>query len=82
MDKPGAVCRVDKVEGMADVGCESCHGPGSIHAEEPTAENVIAKPVEEHCVGCHEQENSPHFNFATYLPQILGKGHEAKSQSK
>ncbi len=82
MDKPGAVCRVDKVEGMADVGCESCHGPGSIHAEEPTEENVIAKPVEEHCVGCHEQENSPHFNFSTYLPQILGKGHEAKAQSK
>lgn len=81
-DKPGGVCRVDKVEERAYVGCESCHGPGSIHAEDPTVQNVLAKPAQEQCVHCHERENSPHFNFATYLPQILGKGHGAKTPGK
>ncbi|HEY3587773.1 MAG TPA: multiheme c-type cytochrome, partial [Myxococcaceae bacterium] len=28
----GGVCRVDQVEGRQNVGCENCHGPGSIHA--------------------------------------------------
>jgi hypothetical protein len=74
-DRPGGVCRVDKVEGRAEVGCESCHGPGSLHAQNPTAENVVAKPVQTDCIGCHDKENSPHFDFNRYLAQILGPGH-------
>jgi hypothetical protein len=74
-EKPGGVCRVDKVEGRKDVGCESCHGPGSLHAAEPSDANIVAKPDQALCVTCHNPENSPHFDFPTYLPQILGKGH-------
>ena len=29
------------------------------------------------CLGCHDPENSPHFDFNAYLPKILGKGHAA-----
>lgn len=73
--QPGGVCRVDKVKGREDVGCESCHGPGSLHAEDPAAENISLGNTAEACVGCHDAENSPHFDFATYLPQVLGPGH-------
>jgi hypothetical protein len=78
--QPGGVCRVDKVNARADVGCESCHGPGSIHAEEPSSDNVLMGNKPEACIGCHNPENSPHFDFAAYLPKILGKGHAAKAE--
>jgi hypothetical protein len=74
-EQPGGVCRLDKVAGREDVGCESCHGPGSRHVEEPGAENILGKPGRELCVTCHNPENSPHFDFARYLPRIVGPGH-------
>lgn len=74
-EKPGGVCRLDKVAGREGVGCESCHGPGSLHAQNPTTKNIVTEPTREVCVTCHNPENSPHFDFATYLPQILGPGH-------
>ncbi|MCP3103273.1 cytochrome C [Myxococcus sp. K15C18031901] len=85
-EQPGGVCRLDKVAGREDVGCESCHGPGSLHADEPSADNIVAAPGESLCVTCHNPENSPHFDFATYLPRILGPGHgkpvDASSKGK
>ncbi|HSP79308.1 MAG TPA: multiheme c-type cytochrome [Myxococcaceae bacterium] len=74
-EQPGGVCRLDKVSGREDVGCESCHGPGSLHVEEPSSDNITARPGEAVCVTCHNRENSPHFDFATYLPKVLGPGH-------
>jgi hypothetical protein len=80
--RPGGVCRVDKVEGRKDVGCESCHGPGSIHADEPTKTNIRTRADEALCVTCHNPENSPYFNFASYLPKVLGPGHGAPRTDK
>jgi hypothetical protein len=74
-EQPGGVCRLDKVAGREDVGCESCHGPGSLHSQAPSARNITARPAEAVCVTCHNRENSPHFDFATYLPRVLGPGH-------
>jgi hypothetical protein len=74
-EQPGGVCRLDKVAGRENVGCESCHGPGSLHAEDPSADNITARPGQDLCVTCHNRENSPHFDFATYVPKILGPGH-------
>jgi hypothetical protein len=76
-ERPGGVCRLDKVAGRENVGCESCHGPGSRHAEDPSADNITARPGQAACVTCHNRENSPHFDFATYLPRVLGPGHRA-----
>ncbi|MBN1207008.1 MAG: cytochrome C [Myxococcaceae bacterium] len=78
-EQPGGVCRLDKVEGREHVGCESCHGPGSLHAEDPTPKNIVLNPGRELCVTCHNPENSPHFDYATYLPKILGPGHAARA---
>ncbi|MFL5319397.1 MAG: multiheme c-type cytochrome, partial [Myxococcaceae bacterium] len=78
--KPGGVCRIDQVADRTDVGCESCHGPGSIHVDDPSDSNIKLGNDEQTCIGCHDPENSPHFSFSAYLPKILGKGHEAHAK--
>lgn len=75
VDAPGGVCRVDQVAGKTDVGCESCHGKGSLHADDPNVAIAVKKPAEPACLRCHTPENSPAFDYASYLPQILGPGH-------
>lgn len=76
--QPGGVCRVDKVAGREGIGCESCHGPGSAHVKIPVKGNIGRGSAEAVCTRCHDPENSPHFDFARYLPQVLGPGHGAK----
>lgn len=74
--QPQGVCRIDETAGREEVGCESCHGPGSAHLATPV-KGTIARPErkKEVCVGCHDLENSPHFDFDTWLPKVLGPGH-------
>lgn len=74
--QPQGVCRIDETAGREEVGCESCHGPGSAHLANPV-KGTIARPErkKEVCVGCHDLENSPHFDFDTWLPKVLGPGH-------
>ena len=79
--QPGGVCRVDQVEGRTDVGCENCHGPGSLHLARPTRANIPRPaPGQNVCLGCHTPDNSLHFDFARYLPRILGPGHAARGK--
>ena len=62
--------------------CENCHGPGSKHAEEPdnkdylSALHLTADQADKNrlCLRCHDEDNSPHFDFAKYYPQIAHKG--------
>lgn len=72
--QPSGVCRVDHTDGRAEVSCESCHGPGSLHLGQPT-KDTVKRGSKEVCVGCHDHENSPHFDFETWLPRIRGPGH-------
>jgi len=78
--QPGGVCRVDQVDQRKNVGCENCHGPGSVHVKAGTADSIPRrKPTVSTCLGCHTPENSIHFDFAKYLPRVLGAGHGARA---
>lgn len=53
---------------LANVGCESCHGPGKAHAQNP---NVQLKAAgERSCASCHVPNHSPNFRFQTYWNKI------------
>lgn len=75
--KPGGFCRLKDVEGFKDVGCENCHGPGSVHidSEDPT-DIVLEAPAQTCTVGCHVPEHSDGFDYDTYVQKITGPGHE------
>ena len=61
---------VEKTPNHVDVGCENCHGAGSIHAEHPEQKNygTIKKKL---CVTCHTTENSPKFDIEVYFPKVV-----------
>jgi 2',3'-cyclic-nucleotide 2'-phosphodiesterase (5'-nucleotidase family) len=51
---------------LASVSCEQCHGYGTTHG----SADFIAKPGIESCKVCHDQKNSPDFDFHKYLKSI------------
>ena len=57
--------------GRVNVGCESCHGPGSEHVTGPTAD--YGTETEKTCESCHTSEKSPRFDLEAALAKI---GHD------
>jgi hypothetical protein len=57
-----------KNAGVASVGCESCHGPGSLHLTAAMADKkkTIHAGSEAMCRQCHTAVLSPDFDFAQY----------------
>ena len=55
--------RAGRVNGLEGVGCEVCHGPGSIHVEEPHVPGGIRRaPTEDVCAACHNRKHSEFLN--------------------
>lgn len=48
---------------LADVGCETCHGPGAAHAESGDPAAVKRTPTREDCLTCHNESRVKAFNF-------------------
>lgn len=51
---------------LMNVQCEACHGYGSLHRRDGRWK-AEARGT---CVACHDQKNSPKFDFATYWEKI------------
>ena len=59
-------------EPFAEVGCETCHGPGKQHVLNPLSENIRGKVEAKICIECHTPEHSPGFDqiLADLIPEV------------
>lgn len=74
-DMPGG-STVTHVSKLKDVQCETCHGPGSKHALDPThVKPLISAPSPDACLSCHHPPHVHTFNAAAKMEDILGPGH-------
>ncbi|MDR3619941.1 MAG: multiheme c-type cytochrome [Paludisphaera borealis] len=70
--------------------CENCHGPASRHVAEPDDQSfrkflaVTAEQVDKNrtCYRCHDEDNSPNFNFQIYYGKIIHKGLDTYTDPK
>ncbi|MEY2930059.1 MAG: hypothetical protein RL033_808 [Pseudomonadota bacterium] len=77
-DRPGG-STVTHAAKLQNVQCESCHGPGSLHVENPGANGLIRRvPEPSTCRGCH---HAPHvaddWSHEQAWSHIVGSGHGA-----
>jgi hypothetical protein len=62
--------------------CENCHGPASKHISDPrnvdyrTTLKVSAEQADKNglCIRCHDEDNSPKYDFKIYYGQIIHMG--------
>lgn len=72
--RPGGFARHADDGHLAGLGCEACHGPGSLHVAAPAPGFGALKADGSSCTGCHTAENSPDFSWKEYWPQIAHGG--------
>ncbi len=72
--QPGGA-HVVETRGLVDVQCEQCHGPGSLHADNPDPSNIRREVSPATCLACHSPEHSDTFQLEAYLRNVLGEGH-------
>jgi len=78
----GGFCRLADVGVLKDVGCENCHGAGSVHAKTADPNSIILASTENTCAKlCHVPEHSDRFEYISYLKEITGEGHELSEAS-
>ncbi|WP_051676961.1 cytochrome c family protein [Maridesulfovibrio frigidus] len=70
--KPGGFVSFEETPHLADAGCEVCHGPGSLHAEDGDPDLIKAKMDIADCETCHNAARVENFNFK---PLIYGGAH-------
>ena len=87
---PAAIPASPLAHPMDKVSCESCHGPGKAHADDPKRPKAIAKlggtcnecnilPI---CRQCHDDHNAPNFDYPAALKQARHDTGEAVTPEK
>ena len=54
---------------LVNVQCEACHGQGSKHSQDPIKVRMESLSNDS-CLICHNQSNSPEFDFFSYWAMI------------
>jgi hypothetical protein len=65
-------------EHLQGVGCESCHGPGSAHVNDPQAPvdtTLQARVPVSACRACHDAAHHPGFSDASARPRLIVPAH-------
>jgi hypothetical protein len=69
---------------LVNVGCESCHGPGSLHIREKEGDatvNFVFRPLDAgDCQKCHQGEFSRPFDWSQFWP-VIKHGNEPRTAS-
>ena len=74
-DKPGGSTVTHNAK-LQNVQCETCHGPGSLHAQDPKKKGlIVAAPRSDLCLGCHHPPHVEAFDAKEKIKLILGPGH-------
>jgi hypothetical protein len=74
-DRPGG-STVTHVDGLKDVQCEACHGPGQNHVRDPSTVKIpVARPGTDTCLSCHRPPHVHAFDAQARMNEILGPGH-------
>ena len=69
------------VAGFAGVQCETCHGPGRAHAQDPKKVDMVRAMPEAGCRTCHSvDQTGDRFVFDEYLPKVDHGASKKKSQ--
>jgi hypothetical protein len=81
-NRPGGstVAHVGEHGELQDVGCENCHGPGSLHASDPTTGRIARDMGEDTCLRCHTPEHSDRFVYEAYRRMMIAPGHGMPSE--
>ncbi|MEJ2038935.1 MAG: cytochrome c family protein [Desulfosarcinaceae bacterium] len=70
--KPGGFRSEQETPQLKNIGCEACHGPGSLHADSQDPSDLNAQLGIEDCKTCHNAERVAAFNFK---PLVYGGAH-------
>jgi len=65
--RKGGFVSIEATPHLADVGCESCHGPGGEHAASGDPKQIKRRPAMETCTACHNPQRVEDFNFKPLL---------------
>jgi len=70
--KPGGFVSESETPELRNVGCEECHGPGSVHAEYGDPAEIKSNLTIGDCKQCHNSERVRAFDFT---PLLYGGAH-------
>lgn len=58
---------------LANVQCESCHGPRRDHVKNPSVKSKSERKAKDACAECHTPPHSPRYNFPEYWKRVEHK---------
>jgi hypothetical protein len=70
--RPGGFVSEAETPHLQNLGCESCHGPGSAHVESGAPGDIVGELTPADCARCHNAERVAIFKFK---PLLFGGAH-------